>query len=68
MPLGDAEAMRAEFERLYRARFSFLMPDRALIAEAVSVEAVGRSDAPAERARARAPRGARRRNRWNTSA
>jgi 5-oxoprolinase (ATP-hydrolysing) len=49
VPLGDADAMRAEFERQYRARFSFLMPDRALVAEAVSVEAVGRSDAPEER-------------------
>src|SRR5258706_11914955 len=37
--------MREGFERLYRSRFSFLMPDRALVAEAVSVEAVGRSDA-----------------------
>ena len=37
--------MRSEFERLYRNRFSFLMPDRALVAEAVSVEAVGRADA-----------------------
>ena len=49
VPLGTPEAMREDFERLYRARFSFLMPDRALIAEAVSVEAVGRSDAPGER-------------------
>ncbi|MBL0141926.1 MAG: hydantoinase B/oxoprolinase family protein [Betaproteobacteria bacterium] len=48
VPLGAPEAMRADFERLYRARFSFLMPDRALIAEAVSVEAVGKSDAPRE--------------------
>jgi 5-oxoprolinase (ATP-hydrolysing) len=45
--LGAPEAMRAAFERLYRGRFSFLMPDRTLIAEAVSVEAVGKSDAPA---------------------
>jgi 5-oxoprolinase (ATP-hydrolysing) len=45
--LGAVEAMRADFETLYRNRFSFLMPDRALIAEAVSVEAVGRSDAAA---------------------
>ncbi len=52
VPLADAAAMRAEFERQYRARFSFLMPDRALIAEAVSVEAVGASDAPAEREQA----------------
>ncbi|MBZ0250248.1 MAG: 5-oxoprolinase, partial [Burkholderiales bacterium] len=48
--LGTAEEMRAGFERLYRARFSFLMPGRDLVAEAVSVEAVGRSDAPEERA------------------
>jgi 5-oxoprolinase (ATP-hydrolysing) len=33
--------MRAEFERQYRNRFSFLMPDRALIVEAVSAEATG---------------------------
>ncbi len=41
VPLGAAAAMRVEFERLYAHRFSFLMPDRALVAEAVSVEAVG---------------------------
>ena len=45
--LGAVDAMRADFEKLYRNRFSFLMPDRALIAEAVSVEAVGRPDASA---------------------
>jgi 5-oxoprolinase (ATP-hydrolysing) len=45
VPLASIARMRAEFERLYRSRFSFLMPDRALVAEAVSVEAVGRSDA-----------------------
>ena len=43
--LGAVAAMREEFERVYRSRFSFLMPDRALVAEAVSVEAVGRSEA-----------------------
>jgi 5-oxoprolinase (ATP-hydrolysing) len=41
VPLGPIEAMREEFERLYAGRFSFLMPGRALIAEAVSVEAIG---------------------------
>ena len=46
VPLGKLDAMHAEFESLYRNRFSFLMPDRALVAEAVSVEAVGRADAP----------------------
>jgi 5-oxoprolinase (ATP-hydrolysing) len=41
VPLGTVESMRAEFERQYRNRFSFLMPDRALIVEAVSAEATG---------------------------
>src|SRR4029077_11215316 len=39
--LGSVEAMRADFERLYRSRFSFLMPDRGLIGEGVSGEGVG---------------------------
>ncbi len=42
--------MVAQFEAAYRMRYSFLMPGRALIAEAVSVEAIGASDAPAEAA------------------
>ena len=37
-------AMTEEFEKSYRQRYSFLMPRRALIVEAVSVEVVGRSD------------------------
>ncbi len=36
---------QAEFEAAYRQRFAFLMPERALIIEAVSVEAVGSSAA-----------------------
>jgi 5-oxoprolinase (ATP-hydrolysing) len=43
-----ASRMQAQFEAAYKKRFSFLMPSKALIVEAVSVEAVGRSDAPAE--------------------
>lgn len=39
--LGDLPAMQQAFVTLYRQRFSFLMPQRALVAEAVSVEAVG---------------------------
>ncbi len=35
------DSIRHEFEAAYRQRFAFLMPDRALIIEAVSVEAVG---------------------------
>jgi 5-oxoprolinase (ATP-hydrolysing) len=42
------EGMKAQFEAAYRRRFSFLMPSRALVVEAVSVEALGRSDAPPE--------------------
>ena len=45
---ADIPAMVAEFEAAYRMRYSFLMPKRGLIAEAVSVEAIGTSDAPAE--------------------
>jgi 5-oxoprolinase (ATP-hydrolysing) len=41
-------AMQRAFEDAYRRRFSFLMPGKALVVEAVSVEALGRSDAPPE--------------------
>ena len=47
---GDGDAIRRDFEAAYRQRFAFLMPDRALVIEAVSVEAVGageRFDSPA---------------------
>lgn len=53
---GGHDAMRARFEQAYKRRFSFLMPDKALVVEAVSVEALGRSDAPSEQpVRAAAP-------------
>ncbi|MFC0170385.1 hydantoinase B/oxoprolinase family protein [Pseudoduganella danionis] len=42
------DSMQAQFEAAYRKRYSFLMPARGLIVEAVSVEAIGKSDAPAE--------------------
>ncbi|OYO28664.1 hydantoinase B/oxoprolinase family protein [Janthinobacterium sp. PC23-8] len=42
------QGMRAQFEAAYQQRFSFLMPARALIVEAISVEAIGASDAPAQ--------------------
>ncbi|SFM66900.1 hydantoinase B/oxoprolinase family protein [Rugamonas rubra] len=45
---GPPAAMQAQFEAAYKKRFSFLMPAKALIVEAVSVEALGKSDAPAE--------------------
>ncbi|WP_312439646.1 hydantoinase B/oxoprolinase family protein [Janthinobacterium sp.] len=42
----SVEGMQAQFEAAYKKRFSFLIPARALIVEAISVEAVGVSDAP----------------------
>jgi 5-oxoprolinase (ATP-hydrolysing) len=50
------DAMQAQFEQAYRRRFSFLMPGKALVVEAVSVEALGRSDAPPEQPLAEAAR------------
>jgi 5-oxoprolinase (ATP-hydrolysing) len=45
---GTIAGMIEQFEAAYRMRYSFLMPGRALVAEAVSVEAIGASDTPAE--------------------
>jgi 5-oxoprolinase (ATP-hydrolysing) len=41
VPFGSADGIRTAFEAGYRQRFAFLMPSRALVIEAVSVEAVG---------------------------
>jgi len=56
VPYGDAVAMRVAFETGYRSRFSFLMPERRLIIEAVSVEAIGAGDASDEAAVSPPPR------------
>ncbi|MBK5103326.1 MAG: hydantoinase B/oxoprolinase family protein, partial [Burkholderiales bacterium] len=53
---GSVADMVEQFETAYRKRYSFLMPNRALLAEAVSIEAIGASDAPAEAAPAARPR------------
>ena len=53
---GDVAQMTAQFEVAYKKRFSFLMPAKALVVEAVSVEAIGVSDAPAEVVATMAPR------------
>jgi 5-oxoprolinase (ATP-hydrolysing) len=50
VPFANAVSMQAAFEQAYKRRYSFLMPSRALMVEAVSVEAIGRSDAPGEQA------------------
>ncbi|MBX3602908.1 MAG: hydantoinase B/oxoprolinase family protein [Rubrivivax sp.] len=47
VPCGDLEAIRRDFEAGYRQRFAFLMPDRALVIEAVSVEAVAAGESHA---------------------
>ncbi|WBY02581.1 hydantoinase B/oxoprolinase family protein [Ramlibacter tataouinensis] len=48
VPHGDLAAIVAAFEAAYRQRFSFLMQGKALVVEAVSVEAVVAGGAPAE--------------------
>jgi 5-oxoprolinase (ATP-hydrolysing) len=47
VPHGDPPALVAAFEAAYRQRYSFLMPGRALVVEAVSVEAIGRTESAA---------------------
>jgi 5-oxoprolinase (ATP-hydrolysing) len=41
---GDVAEMTAAFEAAYRRRFSFLMPDKPIVVEAVSVEAAAQAD------------------------
>ncbi len=48
VPFGDLATIQAGFERAYRQRFAFLMQGKALVVEAVSVEAVIAGDAPQE--------------------
>jgi len=48
VPFGDEAGLRRAFEAAYRQRFAFLMHERRLIVEAVSVEAVGAGDAIGE--------------------
>lgn len=45
VPFGSAASMTSAFEEAYRRRFSFLMPDKPIVVEAVSVEAVGHAAA-----------------------
>jgi 5-oxoprolinase (ATP-hydrolysing) len=46
VPVGPLEQMTAAFEAEYSRRFSFLMPDKPVIVEAVSVEVTGAADEP----------------------
>ncbi len=45
---GSVSEMRSRFDIAYRQRYSFTMDDKALIVEAVSVEAIGLADPIAE--------------------
>ena len=45
---GSAAEIKAAFEAAYRQRFAFLMSERRLMVEAVSVEAIAAGDAPNE--------------------
>ncbi|MCB0895549.1 MAG: hydantoinase B/oxoprolinase family protein, partial [Nocardioidaceae bacterium] len=42
--IDDVDRMLAEFEHLYRRRFSFLMPERDVVVEAVSIELTARAE------------------------
>jgi 5-oxoprolinase (ATP-hydrolysing) len=44
VPFDAVEKMSAQFEAAYKKRYSFLMPDKELVVEAISVEAVGMSE------------------------
>jgi 5-oxoprolinase (ATP-hydrolysing) len=48
IPAGTPEAMTKAFEETYQRRFSFLMPDKPITVEAVSVELIGASEPLAE--------------------
>ncbi|MCL1465598.1 hydantoinase B/oxoprolinase family protein [Argonema galeatum] len=45
---GDIAAMRQEFEEVHRQRYGFIVSEKALIVEAVSVEVVAKTDVPEE--------------------
>jgi len=45
---GTVAPIVAEFERRYRQQYGFLMPGKALVIEAIAVEAVGRTESAAD--------------------
>ena len=53
--LGASDEMTAQFEAAYRKQFSFLMPGRRLVAEALSVEAIAPGESVQERPRPQRP-------------
>ena len=59
VPAGTPEAMTKAFEETYQRRFSFLMRDKPITVEAVSVELIGASEPVTEGPGRRRPRLAR---------
>jgi len=55
VPLGTLEQMTAAFEAEYARRFSFLMPGKTIVVEAVSVEVTGAQDTLGEEQPAHKP-------------
>jgi 5-oxoprolinase (ATP-hydrolysing) len=43
---ADSETLRREFAAAHRSRFGFTMPDRAVVVDAIAVEAVERGETP----------------------
>jgi 5-oxoprolinase (ATP-hydrolysing) len=56
VPAGSPETMAKAFEEAYLRRFSFLMPDKPVTAEAVSVELIGSSEPVGHGLASRPPR------------
>ncbi len=52
---GTCDAIRQRFEAAHKQRFGFVFSGKAMIIEALSVEAIGHSDAPPPRPQATAP-------------
>ena len=52
VPMGNLQQITQSFETAYRQRFAFLMAGKALVVEAVSVEAVVKGDAANEQSHA----------------
>ncbi|HSK42011.1 MAG TPA: hydantoinase/oxoprolinase family protein, partial [Arenibaculum sp.] len=48
VPAGSLEEIVAAFETAHRQRYGFVMPGKALVAEAVSVEVVGHTERPTD--------------------
>ncbi len=48
VPFGSRSDIVEAFENAYRDRYGFLMPDKRLLAEAISIEAIGETDSPEE--------------------